>query len=185
MSSERVWTLEELSRKMQAITEDTKGSEKCSKLKTKKQLRATIKKLLQAENAMLKAACKRKDGIIKGLEVENAVLKDKLEAVNYNLKKKNYNLVASLAAANDRALVYRVKWEQADKRIGALTAACKHKDGIIKKLHESLESLCVFNPEIYQISKINSVLKVAKAELGEPVPCAACKRKDGVIGGWL
>ena len=108
-------------------------------------------------------------------------LADKLEAVNYNLKKKNYNLVASLAAANDRALVYRVKWEQADKRIGALTAACKHKDGIIKKLHESLESLCVFNPEIYQISKINSVLKVAKAELGEPVPCAACKRKDGAI----
>ena len=132
MSSERVWTLEELSRKMQAITEDTKGSEKCSKLKTKKQLRATIKKLLQAENAMLKAACKRKDGIIKGLEVENAVLKDKLEAVNYNLKKKNYNLVASLAAANDRARVYRDKWEKAHKantamkeKLNALWAMCQ------------------------------------------------------------
>ena len=91
---------------------------------------------LQAENAALQTDCKRKDGIIKGLEVKNAVLKDKLEAVNYNLKTKNYNLVASLAAANDRALVYRVKWEQADKRIGALTAACAHKDGVIEELEK-------------------------------------------------
>ena len=61
---------------------------------------------------------------------------NKLAAENKKLKTKNYNLVASLAAANDRALVYRVKWEQADKRIGALTAACAHKDGVIEELEK-------------------------------------------------